>query len=815
MTDAVSIKRRNSKDDNNSYESLRREGIDAIQRLSGLRWTDYNPHDPGITILEQLCYALTDLIYRAGFDVEDCLVDENGRIDYERLALFSPEQIYPSRATTEQDYRKVILDVVMEIDNVWISHASAGRGLYRIAVRLCEPLALEQYGVVIEKVRCAYLQQRNLSEDVQEIVIMREVDCSLNAAIEVKRGRSAAEIMAEIYYRCSKYIGGCITPGSYDLLLQKGLTLDELFCGPWTHHGYIDDQDLDGDHGELLVSSLFEIINGIEGVDHIKSLYLNYDRELYSKTETHQIPQATLRLHLPTTNAEMGIRLSESRMSISVVLSDLCDRYQELTHQHKIARSRVYSSGEVVKAPQGAFRNIADYYSIQNHFPNVYGVNRYGVPESAGSDVKAKVLQLKGYLLLFEQLMANSMANFSSVGDLFSLNSGEHSYSSTLLNETVIRDVGKIYPDNPSEIIADLISCYDNSVERKSRVLDYLLALYGERLTLDALRHFNHYYSDDELCQYIVSSKIDYLRHIIKIGRDRGAGIDYTLDMWDDVNNVSGLQQRASRQLGFKLHHPRLLTAPFSTQNIALVSHDYYLALNKDNDGYRLVNINNLHVPYKIVPVVNIDKNISLTALYNQLRDVVPLQTGMISELLLHVGVNINQYRLINRNDCQKIDAFVVIDNGSTGWYMGTYTDTESAIHSINNFQQFILRLNIESEGIYLLEHVLLMPTSTQSASTLEWKEQGFYDFRISILLPAWTLRSRDKHFRHLAELTLRESCPAHVYPEFYWLEFDALGEFERIYEKWGYLKRRQAADPKACDELAIDLTSFLVQHRV
>ncbi len=46
------------------FDFLRQEGIEHIQRLAGHRWTDYNHHEPGITILEQLCYALTDLAYR-------------------------------------------------------------------------------------------------------------------------------------------------------------------------------------------------------------------------------------------------------------------------------------------------------------------------------------------------------------------------------------------------------------------------------------------------------------------------------------------------------------------------------------------------------------------------------------------------------------------------------------------------------------------------------------------------------------------------------------------------------------------------------
>jgi hypothetical protein len=43
------------------YEALRAEGMRLLGRLAGAQWTDFNAHDPGVTILEQLCYAITDL----------------------------------------------------------------------------------------------------------------------------------------------------------------------------------------------------------------------------------------------------------------------------------------------------------------------------------------------------------------------------------------------------------------------------------------------------------------------------------------------------------------------------------------------------------------------------------------------------------------------------------------------------------------------------------------------------------------------------------------------------------------------------------
>ena len=56
--------------------ALRDVGIERISRLSGKIWNDYNASDPGITLLEILCFSIMDLGYRMTFDV---LTDEGGR----------------------------------------------------------------------------------------------------------------------------------------------------------------------------------------------------------------------------------------------------------------------------------------------------------------------------------------------------------------------------------------------------------------------------------------------------------------------------------------------------------------------------------------------------------------------------------------------------------------------------------------------------------------------------------------------------------------------------------------------------------------
>ena len=59
--------------DDLDFQFLKDEGIKVIQRIGNKIWTDYNAHDPGVTILEILAYAITDLGYRLSLPIEDLL----------------------------------------------------------------------------------------------------------------------------------------------------------------------------------------------------------------------------------------------------------------------------------------------------------------------------------------------------------------------------------------------------------------------------------------------------------------------------------------------------------------------------------------------------------------------------------------------------------------------------------------------------------------------------------------------------------------------------------------------------------------------
>jgi hypothetical protein len=70
---SFTILKNQSLTDSSNYELLRQKGLAYIEKLGSSLWTDYNIHDPGITLLEALAYALTDLGLRTSMDIKDLL----------------------------------------------------------------------------------------------------------------------------------------------------------------------------------------------------------------------------------------------------------------------------------------------------------------------------------------------------------------------------------------------------------------------------------------------------------------------------------------------------------------------------------------------------------------------------------------------------------------------------------------------------------------------------------------------------------------------------------------------------------------------
>ncbi len=117
MADIIKISKESPEQKSQNYKLLREEGIKYIQEMAGKIWSDYNLHDPGITILEALCYAITDLGYRASYPINDIIaVRQNGSKTENIKNFYTARQILHNAPLTRKDYRKLLIDTAINVD---------------------------------------------------------------------------------------------------------------------------------------------------------------------------------------------------------------------------------------------------------------------------------------------------------------------------------------------------------------------------------------------------------------------------------------------------------------------------------------------------------------------------------------------------------------------------------------------------------------------------------------------------------------------------------------------------------------------------
>lgn len=128
MPKSITIQKTQSLNNSSNYELLRQKGLEYIEKLGSRLWTDYNIHDPGITMLEALSYALTDLGYRTSLDIKDLLAlpaeetpDADGQYPADkRQALYTARNILTVNPWTTDDFRKLLINID-GIKNGWLN----------------------------------------------------------------------------------------------------------------------------------------------------------------------------------------------------------------------------------------------------------------------------------------------------------------------------------------------------------------------------------------------------------------------------------------------------------------------------------------------------------------------------------------------------------------------------------------------------------------------------------------------------------------------------------------------------------------------
>lgn len=116
MAESIQIKKGPPAEPSKDFALLREKGMEIIRQLAQDTWTDHNLTDPGITTLEVLAYAITELGHRSQFDIKDLLASSPSTAD---SAFFPATQALTVHPITVDDIRKILIDQE-GIRNAWV-----------------------------------------------------------------------------------------------------------------------------------------------------------------------------------------------------------------------------------------------------------------------------------------------------------------------------------------------------------------------------------------------------------------------------------------------------------------------------------------------------------------------------------------------------------------------------------------------------------------------------------------------------------------------------------------------------------------------
>ena len=830
------IKRLQPDADGLDFEGLRRRGIELLQQLSSGRWTDYNLHDPGVTLLELLCYGLTDLVYRTDFPVADFLTAEDGRIHFQEQALYPPAEIFPNHPVTDLDFCKLLYDQLPEIEDVWVhSHTEAHsmRGLMSVFIKPHASLFRDSYEAQEashKKLRYDAVQllsrHRGLGRDIDDIHIVEPQAFSLAGDIEIDDSRSRAEIYADIVFRCAKLITSGSQITRFEEALREGKTWDEILTGPLTERGYIDETSFLQESYDIDVIKLITLIRHVPGVLRVNHLalideqgvtheHLQFDHHDAHCPVLHFIntPEKILALRLHySKNATLEPQVAED---IEQVLSVRTQReihafgeqialyLRKHEFEHEAFRRNRSQLQHLIPLPHGEARQFAEYFSLGEHLPAIYGINHFGVPQSEPDAVHAKARQLKAYLYPFEQIMANYLSSLQQLRQLYSIDPTlDRSYFTQYLSAKQIPNIDVLYTKHANQAeLERIIAAQDAFAERRNRVLDSLLALYGEHYPESELRRFDVYYHQN-IGRQILLNKIHLLRHLCDLSSGRGT--------------ARSLPSPWAAHHSSKLEHKlRILPGSFQEQQApSLVSHlqgdtklisnkRYYERLQKQINFPRELHFDSLEV----VPLTQ-------SEVY---AEDFRIPHGVVCDALLQQGVRWENYRI--HRSSEHHGWLCLITKEEETWPI-CFLPMKEISDFLRCLTEGLAQLCLQAEGAHLLEHILLRPRAhTGQANAPRAIDRDFYCHRVSVILPAYTARFQDPKARMWVEKMIAEELPAHLLPEFYWLDFAFLAQFETRYQRWlnlmkEYAEQAYQGDCTELDRSAEDVIEFLKKNR-
>ncbi|KAA1248051.1 hypothetical protein [Aquimarina sp. RZ0] len=800
------------------FSWLRAQGQQHIEDLGRKLWTDYNIHDPGITIMELLCYAITDLGLRINQPIEDLVASPDNDEDKMHQQFKSAAKILTCEPVTQNDYRKLFIDIE-GIKNTWLIPYSLtmymeynpnapkidfkpilntifkttdfnAKGLYCLLVDYDKGVDEQAINKEIFKI---YHKHRNLCEDLIEIKKVPQQCIRICTQIQLENGADEELVHAKIQFEIEQYFSPSLPTYTLKELLDKGWTTDQIFDGPVLTNGFITNEDLDNTNlrKEVRLSDLINIIMKIEGISLIEEISMDNCPPDKEDEPSDCVPPKTAKSdpwiicieenHKPAICDKSTWKYKKGFLPVGIDTEKSADYLSELEAAFKSSQKKTY---EDLPMPVGSFTGITQYQTMQHELPENYGVSTYGLSDKVSELRKAQAKQLQGYLLFFDQILS---VYFAHLGQIKSLLSGDNNlkrfYVLKAVNdidniETLVSDTS-IYENDPTIPLAlnidgttlSLINDLEDFNTRRNLLLDHLLSRFAEVFedyTSVMYKLFGKNVDDD-----IIKTKNNFLNQYDSSSSQRGLGFNYRLkdknnnpDVWD-TNNVSGFQKRIALLSGMSNYKRKDL---FNTH----LRIEEYTRPNGDIE-YRWLIIDS-NQTYLSSRQDFLTKQKAVDSLLTTLRyaydptnfRLLPTTTGTKTFVALtapEYHADPDEKYIIGRQ------------------YNRYFTNQDNAQAEIKKVLEFIATIQSD-EGFYLIENILTLPHHLENIpnnlndclplcideNCNSCGPLDPFSYQVTIVFTGWTSRFSNIDFRNYMEALIRRELPAHILPKICWI---------------------------------------------
>jgi hypothetical protein len=408
------------------FASLKKEGLGYIQEHMGNDWNNLNSSDPGITILDQLCYALTELGYCNDFPMEDILTDRSGNLELQDR-FYLPEDILTISPVTINDLRKLIGDEVEGVDNLLFlpQYGHSGIfGLYQPYLRISDKVT---DSAVMQDICKAVFFLANKARNLGEIFLMpvpftKATRC-LQGCINITHESALDIIVPALQEAINNYVFPKMVLSGYERLRENhSARTDEVFNGPKLNNGWITDEALGTKRDIIRVADLTKVILSVPGIQSATDI-------LFTQPDTNGLKNSAsagiseilwVDIAGSISPSPDGVQLTITcnGKSISIEKGGVFPIISLREEEPNILFGA--SSANQTTIPKGTYRDIPTYYSIQHTFPEIFRVGDNAMVSDKDDFQVAQSRQLKGYLTLFDQVLANQFSQLAALGQLFS-----------------------------------------------------------------------------------------------------------------------------------------------------------------------------------------------------------------------------------------------------------------------------------------------------------------------------------------------------------------------------------------------------------